>query len=225
MSSQSQGQLQAAEKQCPFQHQRAGEASRQACVASNHSLQWFVLITRSIRQLHSTKTCSTCRRSFTTSAGLRADWSQLNLSNSKICPTEYRTLVNKLFPWSIGLHAQRDGTFTTARELDGKIVCTHDGLTVAGLRIYRGTTAHALFIDVDGDAKHQPQRQTPPPKSSVIKTLPAGTIDNAITFRCVRHDRTVTFKGAPVQAFTVEDSSTSVSQRRFRDAGFLALLA
>lgn len=125
-------------------------------------------------------------------------------------PAEYRTLVNKLFPWSIGLHALRDGSFSTARESDGKIVCTHDGLTVAGLRIYRGTTAHALFIDADGETVVAPKR-SPPPKSAVIKHLEVGTIATPVTFRCVRHDRTVVFKGSPVDAFTVEDASGTMT--------------
>lgn len=128
----------------------------------------------------------------------------------KLPPSEYRSLVNKIFPWAVSVNAQRDGNFSVVRDLDGKIVCTHDGLTVSGLRIFRGTTAQALFIDNSDGVSIKPQQELPPPPSSVLATLQVGAIDTPLIVRCVRHERDFVFKGLNISVFTVKDASRSI---------------
>lgn len=135
---------------------------------------------------------------------------------------DYRSLVNKLFPWAIGLHAQRDGSFSTAREQDGKIVCTHDGLTVGGLRIYRGTIANAIFVDDTNNGSEAlgtaaQKKKRPPPSSRLIEQLLKGDFPQAVPLpvplvvRCVRHDRSVKYKDFTIQLFTLEDASGTIT--------------
>eukprot|EP00758_Cryptobia_borreli_P005287 Tbor_TRINITY_DN4818_c0_g2::TRINITY_DN4818_c0_g2_i1::g.1218::m.1218 len=66
---------------------------------------------------------------------------------------EKQILVNKLIPWSVSneklgvspsSHTPQQ-TFSSVREIDGKIACIGQGFSVGGVRVYHGATAHALF--------------------------------------------------------------------------------
>ena len=60
-------------------------------------------------------------------------------------------LVNRILPWSasqsnFGSVGQATG-INNVRERDGKIVCTTDSITVEGIRVFEGVTAHALYVN------------------------------------------------------------------------------
>ncbi len=127
---------------------------------------------------------------------------------SKMPQPEVRLLVNKIVPWSLGQHAQRDGHFAVVRDSDSKLVCTQDGLSCSGLRIFRGTTAHALFINTGAAAGPPAAKPSAAvPTSSVLHTLPIGMTAIPVDVLCVEHVRNFDYKGRLVQIYTLEDAS------------------
>jgi hypothetical protein len=87
-------------------------------------------------------------------------------------------------------------------------VCTQDGLSCSGLRIFRGTTAHALFIDTGATAPQSAAKavfEVPP--TAVLHTLPIGMTAVPVEVLCVEHVRNFDYKGRLVQIYTLEDAS------------------
>lgn len=125
-------------------------------------------------------------------------------------PAEFRTLVNKIFPWIVNTHSHKEGSFSVVRESDGKIVCTHDGLSISGLRVFRGTTAHALFIDQERDIT--PRSTLALPSSTTLSTLQPSKemLPGPVLVRCLQVNSKTVYQGHIIHSYTVADSGRTL---------------
>ena len=130
---------------------------------------------------------------------------------AQLPPMECKLLLNKVLPWALFFHAQQNGGFTVVREIDGKMVCTEDGMSVAGLRIFRGTTAAVLQLA--GTEKSSSVPELPPaldptvPKTQVLKLLSPRLVTEPIIVKCTEIVRSFYFKEHLVQSYLVADAS------------------
>lgn len=137
-----------------------------------------------------------------------------------LSPQELKQLLNKMLPWALAYHAKNDGSFSVVREVDGKMVCTEDGMSVSGLRIFRGTTAAVLQINTN--TEDTAQAATAPtdqhiPKSTILGSIkiPAETqkglhLETPIPLRCLKLNKEFEYKGNPVQSYYCADSSGTI---------------
>jgi hypothetical protein len=123
-------------------------------------------------------------------------------------PSDLKSVVNKMLPWALSYHARNDGSFAVVRQVDGKMVCTEDGISVAGLRIFRGTTATILHVK-NGDILSASEDLHPAPPSLFLGSIAndGETVKTEFPVRCVELLRTVVAQGKPVAVYLVEDSS------------------
>jgi hypothetical protein len=123
-------------------------------------------------------------------------------------PSDLKSVVNKMLPWALSYHARNDGSFAVVRQVDGKMVCTEDGISVAGLRIFRGTTATILHVK-NGDILSASEDLHPAPPSLFLGSIAndGETVKIEFPVRCVELLRTVVAQGKPVAVYLVEDSS------------------
>jgi hypothetical protein len=125
-------------------------------------------------------------------------------------PPELKSVVNKMLPWALSFHARRDGNFAVVRELDGKMVCTEDGISVAGLRVFRGTTATILHV-TNGDVLSASEEYSSLPTSRYLQSITqAGTNNDPMHVRCQSLVRMFQYQGKQIGVYLVEDSSGSV---------------
>jgi len=126
----------------------------------------------------------------------------------RLPPGELKSVVNKMLPWALSYHSRRDGSFAVVRELDGKMVCTEDGISVAGLRIFRGTTATILHV-TNGDVLNATEELGAVPTSKGLGDLtePGVTIRTALAVRCHSLLRMFTHKGKTIGVYLVQDAS------------------
>ena len=127
---------------------------------------------------------------------------------AKLPPAEIKLLVNKIVPWALGQHSQRDGHFAVVRDNDTKMVCTQDGISCSGLRIFRGTTANAMYINT-GAAQQAPivKPVAEVPSTSILHSLPIGMTAIPIDVLCAEHVRDFDYKGRLVQVYALQDAS------------------
>ena len=122
-------------------------------------------------------------------------------------PAELKSVVNKMLPWALSSYARKEGHFAVVRELDGKMVCTEDGISVAGLRIFRGTTATVLHIR-NGDITTAVEDLSAVPTSAFLATMPPNqTLHTEFHVRVKSFERMVLFKDRKIGIYHVEDSS------------------
>ncbi|KEG11913.1 argonaute-like protein [Trypanosoma grayi] len=131
---------------------------------------------------------------------------------AQLDPTDVQELTNKIVLWALQQHSALNKKYAVARDSNGKMVYTHDSITVGGLRIFKGTVVRAVFIDTRGAIEVTPSAvaavSPPPPSSSVLTTLSAGHhTAEALRFLVKEFLREFEYKGTPVQSYRIEDAS------------------
>lgn len=125
---------------------------------------------------------------------------------------DLKAILNKMLPWSIAYHAKTDGHFAVVREVDGKMVCTEDGLSIAGLRVFRGTTAAMLQITASSEPATTQADDGNLPTSNILGALQEGGLVNSpVLIRVVKLLRQFEYSGKPVGVYLVADASGATS--------------
>ncbi|ORC89378.1 argonaute-like protein [Trypanosoma theileri] len=133
---------------------------------------------------------------------------------SKMSPNDVQEVTNKIVSWALRQETQEGKKFSVGRESNGKIVCTHDCISVSGLRIFKGTILRAVFVDVSGATEESTTPVVPlishsqVPTTAVLTTLTAGHHTNTpLRFLVKEFIREFEFKETPVQSYRIEDGS------------------
>ena len=110
-------------------------------------------------------------------------------SSEHLTYQEQRHMVNKMIPWALEFHSQKHGNYRLAREVDGKIVCTEEGIRVGALRVFKGTVAQAFHINSTGKhVTHDCIDSAMFPNSEKLKTLsPKPELTETLELYCIRY--------------------------------------
>jgi len=130
---------------------------------------------------------------------------------SQMPKPELRHLLNKVLPWALRQHSKVHGNFSCVREVDGKLVSLNDGVSVAGLRIFRGTTAcmlHVLGAETNRVKKRSLQK--PMTGNRIGSLINEGIMKEEIQVRCQRKVKTFEYKGKKVSSYVLADTSGSL---------------
>lgn len=144
-------------------------------------------------------------------------WERCHLKYSGACPVnqiapqEMKSIANKMLPWALNYFARKNATFAVVREVDGKMVCLDDGISVSGLRVYRGTTASIVHVDVSGNALSpvsSPIEANNVPQGRVLATLNQdGPVGVPLHVKCEQVLARMMYKDKPVTTYLLRDAS------------------
>lgn len=127
---------------------------------------------------------------------------------------ELQQVINKIVPWCI----RHSGVTHTAvvRESKGKFVSTELGLRANGVRVYKGVSVHALFIDTTSKSE-VPQEASLLSQSSdgtvltvvsskdLSEAIPCG--EGPVRFTVREFIRSFEYNGKTVESYKIEDAS------------------
>ncbi|CAD2220861.1 Piwi domain containing protein, putative [Angomonas deanei] len=142
---------------------------------------------------------------------------------AELDPSEIQQLLNKIVFWCIQgtQHTKDVDNYCLVREKVGKIVSLSTGISSGGLRVYKGTSVNAIFVDSSEveniDSKNFTPRASQPkaaPKDSLTSTelrdTPPGVTPPQgppIHFTVDSFIRAFTYKEKKVESYKISDAS------------------